>query len=200
MNRELADQLRLAYQETKVIHNGTTWMGRTAKKCPTDAWIYQELICEIKPDIIIETGSGVGGSSEFLADMCTLSGSGRVITVDINEIKVRHSKVTQILGSSIEPSTVKKVEEEIGEGDNKILVILDSDHSYDHVLAEIEAYKKWVNIGSCLIVEDSYFEPTKRAVEFFMQDNSEFAVDTRCEKFLFTFNPGGFLRRVKWNA
>lgn len=186
--------------------DNTFWMGVKTEKNPLDMWIYQEILHKIRPELIIETGTRHGGSAMFLANMCDLLNVGQIITIDVRMPKPapQHPRITYIHGSSADPQIVQQVHRSAM---NKapVLIILDSDHRADHVLAELRAYHMLVTPGSYLIVEDSNingrpvlgnFGPgPAEAIEQFMQENSDFEVDQTCEKQLMTFNPGGFLRR-----
>ena len=186
----------------------TTWLGVPTEKCPLDLWIYQEILNEARPDVIVETGTRWGGSALFLASMCDLLGRGRVITIDIDVPgdRPRHDRITYLLGSSTSRTIVDEVHGQ-ARGSERVMVVLDSDHSMDHVLAELRAYADVVNVSSYMIVEDTNvngnpvlpgFGPgPMEAVNRFLHENDAFEVDRGWEKFLLTFNPGGFLRRVR---
>ena len=184
------------------------WQGVPVQKNPLDLWIYQEIIAESKPDIIIECGSGEGGTSLFLAHMCEIINNGMIITIDIENKhgQLHHNRIKFLLGSSTADQTVKQVKELIRK-DDKVLVILDSEHNKDHVLKEMNIYSKLVTSESYLIVEDtninghpvySFHGPgPMEAVKKFLKNNQDFIVDYRKEKFLFTFNPRGYLKKIK---
>jgi len=186
----------------------TYWMGVPIFKCPLDTWVYQELMWEVKPDVIIECGTCLGGSALFLAHTCDLMQRGRVITIDIDpsDGKPRHPRLTYMRGSSTAPEIVEAVKKQIAPLDN-VLVILDSDHSRQHVLNELRAYSPLVKMGGYVIVEDTNvnghpwnpeFGPGPwEAVDDFMRENDQFVVDKSREKFMMTFNPRGYLKRVK---
>ncbi len=183
----------------------TKWLGTPVLKCPFDLWIYQELITRVRPDVIVETGTHKGGSALYLASICDLLDHGRVITVDIREKSGRpeHPRITYLTGSSTAPEIVSRIKEE---ATGTIMVILDSYHSRDHVLEELEAYGPLVASGSYVIVEDTNmnghpshpkFGPGPwEAVEDFLGSHPEFRVDVDCEKFFLTMNPRGYLQRV----
>jgi cephalosporin hydroxylase len=186
----------------------TTWFGVPTLKCPSDLWIYQELIHELAPDLIVETGTADGGSGLFLATLCEAKGKGEVVSVDIEARPERpyHRRLTYVTGSSTDPAIIERLAERaVGVG--TVLVVLDSDHSHDHVLAELRAYAALVTPGSYLVVEDTninghpvyeHFGPgPMEAVEDFLKENDAFAVDRSREKFLLTFNPGGWLRKLR---
>jgi cephalosporin hydroxylase len=206
----VVDEFHRLYYETGFeggTWTDTTWFGVPALKCPSDLWIYQELIHELAPDLIVETGTADGGSGLFLATLCEAKGNGEVVSVDIEVRPERpsHRRLTYVTGSSTDPAIIERLAERAS-GARTVLVLLDSDHSHDHVLAELRAYARLVTPGSYLVVEDTninghpvyeHFGPgPMEAVEDFLKDNDAFAVDRSREKFLLTFNPGGWLRRI----
>jgi cephalosporin hydroxylase len=186
----------------------TAWLGVPAEKCPLDLWIYQEILHEVRPDVIVETGTRWGGSALFLASMCDLLGQGRVITIDIDVPGVRpnHERITYLVGSSTSQTIMDQVRGQVG-GVERVMVVLDSDHSMDHVLAELRAYADVVTVGSYLVVEDTnvngnpilpdFGAGPMEAVRRFLEENQAFEPDRSREKFLLTFNPNGFLRKIK---
>lgn len=184
-----------------------SWFGYQTLKCPFDLWMYQEILVRTRPDFVVETGTKYGGSALYLAMVLDLIGHGHVLTVDINPLPGRpeHPRITYLTGSSTDPSIVMEVEKRTGNA--RVLVILDSDHSAVHVLNEITAYSPLVQTGGYLIVEDTninghptysdYGPGPMEAVDKFLSENDEFARDARCERFMMTLNPKGYLRRVK---
>lgn len=186
--------------------NETFWLGVPTLKCPLDLWIYQEILHEIRPELILETGTASGGSALFLACMCDLLGQGEVVTVDLISQSGRpeHARITYLTGSSVSRRISEQIEPRVRRA-SRVLVILDSDHSRDHVLRELELYAPWVTAGSYLIVEDTNvnghpvaadFGPgPMEAVEEFLTSHPEFVLDPSREKFLMTFNPRGYLRK-----
>lgn len=186
----------------------TRWMGRRLLKCPLDLWQYQDMIHELRPDVIVETGTADGGSALFLAHMCDLVGHGRVVTVDIDHPRERlpdHPRITYITGSSVDPDVLEQVRKEVA-GAGAVIVLLDSDHSRDHVRAELDAYQHFVTPGSYMVVEDTNvnghpvgprFGPgPMEAVRGFLAGGPPFSVDRGRERYLMTQNPGGYLRRL----
>ncbi|GGA52481.1 CmcI family methyltransferase [Okeania sp. KiyG1] len=189
----------------------TFWMGYPLSKCPLDLWIYQEIMFTLKPDIVIETGTNYGGSTLYLAHMCDLISNGKVISIDITDHygggnRPKHERITYLLGSSTSNEIINQIRQLIPI-DSTVLVILDSDHHKHHVLDELRLYHEFVTPGSYLIVEDSGFNgnPVKQnfgpgpweAIEDFLKENSDFKIDREQEKFYMTFNPGGYLLKVK---
>ncbi len=193
--------------EKPQIWEKTYWLGQQTLKCPLDLWIYQEIIFDIKPDFIIETGTWNGGSALFLASICDILGKGNVITVDINKMDFpKHNRITYLIGSSVDEMIVNQVKNKIGASD-KVLVILDSDHAKNHVFKEMEIYSQMVSVGSYLIVEDTninghpvfpeFGDGPMEAVYEFVKLHDNFIVDKEKEKFLLTFNPHGYLKKIK---
>lgn len=208
---DIVSQFHLFYYNSYLIHQTwdcTFWLGVKTMKCPLDLWIYQEIIHERRPDLIIETGTESGGSALYLACICDLVKKGKVITVDIEDKTGRpcHPRIQYLLGSSTSEEIVAQVRRQIGDHDT-VMVILDSDHSMEHVLKELRMYSGFVSPGSYLIVEDTNinghpvypeFGPgPMEAVDAFLEENKLFIVDRSREKFSLTFNPKGYLRRVR---
>jgi cephalosporin hydroxylase len=185
-------------------------MGVPALKCPLDLWVYQELLFERRPRLIVETGTRFGGTTLFLAQLCDLIGVGEVISVDVQPLsRPAHPRITYLEGSSTDPEIVHRIATR-QPSDGGVLVILDSDHRRAHVRRELEMYAPLLAPGDYLIVEDTNinghpvlpaFGPgPHEAVEEFLQAHPEFERDEAREKFLLTFNPGGYLRRRDANA
>ena len=184
-----------------------TWLGVQALKNPLDHWVYQEIMFETKPELVVETGTFHGGSAFFLATMCDVLGAGEVVSVDIEPLRddyPEHPRITYLGGRS---STDAGVLEEVRAraAGRRTLVVLDSDHSQAHVEAELEAYAPLVPVGCYVIVADSNLGLIRKdlmpgplpAIERFLARTDEFEVDREREKFLITFNPSGYLRRIR---
>jgi len=211
LEKEIVEQFHLLFYDSRMFGKtwvDTTFLGTKLEKCPFDLWVYQEILYEIKPEIIVECGTYRGGSALYLASMCDLLDHGEVITIDILERKNRpqHKRIEYLLGSSTYPEVVAKVKARI-QGKSPVLVILDSDHKKEHVLNELNIYGEIVTRGSYLIVEDSNINghPVKpefgpgpmEAVNEYMKNNSSYIVDKTKEKYFLTFNPHGYLRKLK---
>ena len=198
----------LYYYERDQTWRNTRWLGTDVLKCPLDLWVYQELLHELRPDLIIETGTAFGGSAAYLASLCDLLGKGRIVTIDAKQQPGRpsHPRVRYRTGLSTDPAIVAELHGQVRPGD-RVLVILDSDHSEQNVLAELRAYHELVSVGSYCIVEDSNvnghpvsseFGPgPMEAIHAFLREQDAFEIDREREKFFLTFNPSGFLKRVK---
>ena len=188
------------------IFKRTTWMNVPCFKCPLDLWIYQEIIAEIQPDLIIETGTHMGGSALFMAHMLDIVGKGEIITIDVVKTAPRpdHPRIRYVTGSSADPDLIQAMLDD--RPDEMRLAVLDSDHSKSHVLNELNLLAPYVSLGSYIIVEDtninghpsytSFGEGPYEAVEEFLESTRNFTVDYSKEKFLMTFNPNGYLKRI----
>lgn len=204
---DIVDEFHKLYYESQNTWRNTFWLGVPAQKCPLDLWIYQEIIFEVRPDVIIECGTFAGGSALFLASVCDAVKRGTIITIDVEarEGRPKHKRIKYLLGSSTSQEIVAKVRSYI-KNRHPVMVILDSDHSKDHVLNELRIYNRFVTRGSYLIVEDTNinghpvfaeFGPgPMEAVQEFLSENKAFVVDRSWGKFYMTFNPDGWLRRV----
>jgi len=208
---EIVERFHRLYYDYRIFGGTwvkTFWCGVPTEKCPLDLWIYQEIIWEQKPDVIVECGTKYGGSALFMASILDLLHNGNVVTIDIDNKPERpkHERIVYLHGSSTSMQIVRSVESLIRE-DNKVMVILDSDHTKGHVIEEMRNYSKLVTKGSYLIVEDTNlnghpvtpnFGPgPMEAVEEFLRENTDFIVDEdKGRKFLLTFNPKGYLRKI----
>lgn len=145
---------------------GFSWMGRPIIQLPEDMIRMQEVIFQLRPDWIIETGIAHGGSLIYYASLCKTMDHGRVLGIDI-EIRPHNRAaieahplfgfVEMLEGSSIDPAIVQQVATRVQPGE-RVLVILDSNHSYDHVYAELEAYAPLVSAGSYLVATDGIMQ------------------------------------------
>lgn len=208
--RALLDQFHNYYYhkaEQKTWDN-TFWLGVKSWKLPLDMWIYQEILFDVKPDVVIECGTYKGGSAYYFATLFDMMKKGRVITIDIAKQPdlPQHPRITYLLGSSTAPEIVKQVKSLVKPGE-RVLVALDSDHHKDHVLNEMRIYGAMVPTGSYMVVEDTNvnghpvykeFGPgPMEAVNAYLGENNNFVIDVEREKFGLTFNPRGYLRRVQ---
>jgi cephalosporin hydroxylase len=200
-----------------------TWMGRPILQFPQDLVVLQEIIWATRPDLIIETGIAHGGSLVFDASMLELlGGDGYVLGIDIDirahnraaiEAHPMAKRIRMIEGSSIDPEVVRQVSEHAA-GKTSVMVILDSNHTHEHVLAELQLYAPLVSVGNYCVVFDTSVEDApdelfrdrpwgkgnnpKTAVWEFLRQNDAFEIDRSMEnKALITVAPDGFLRRVK---
>ena len=183
------------------------WQGVPTWSLPQDLWVLQELIEETRPELLVETGTRYGGTALFFAGLFDLIGAGSVVSVDVEQWpaapRVReHPRIELLEGSSTSPEIVARVRE-LAAG-KRVMVNLDSEHSAEHVLAELDAYAPLVSSGCYLVVDDTVlgrgFPPLGgwrgpgHALEQWLPSHPEFEVDAGRER-LGTFSPGGFLRR-----
>lgn len=199
------------------------WLGRPIIQFPQDMISMQEIIWQVKPDLIIETGIAHGGSLIFYASMLELlEGEGKVLGIDIDirahnrnaiEKHPMFRRITMIEGSSIDETIAQQVHD-FARGSKTVLVTLDSNHTHDHVLKELELYSALVTKGSYLVVFDTIIEDLpdnffpdrpwgkcnnpKTAVHEFLQSNDRFVIDKDIDnKLLISVAPDGYLRCVK---
>ena len=202
--------------DTKYVY-GFSWLGRPIIQLPEDLIRIQEIIYKIKPDIIIETGVAHGGSLVFYATLCKAIGKGSVIGIDIkirkkNKILIEKNELSKFIhlieGNSISKKTYNKVVSKIKRKD-KILVILDSNHTKKHVLSELNMYSKLVSKNSYIVACDGIMKylnnapRTKKdwsvsnpieAINLFLKNNKKF----KCIEPKFQFNEGLIKSRVTY--
>jgi cephalosporin hydroxylase len=210
LENDIVNRFHKLYYDSNIFGRSwgnTHWLGVRALKCPLDLWLYQEIIHELQPDLIVETGTAGGGSALFLASICDLVGNGAVVTIDIEakEGRPRHPRITYLHGSSTAEGIVDEVRK-LAERAGSVMVVLDSDHNKDHVLVELSLYSRFVTPGSYLIVEDTnvnghpvfpeHGPGPMEAVAEFLKEQKGFVVDKDKEKFFLTFNPNGYLRKI----
>jgi cephalosporin hydroxylase len=185
----------------------STYFGVQAVKNPGDAWIYQEIITAMEPDVIVEVGVKHGGGTLMLAHLCDLLGKGKVLGVDItlslvHEKTINHPRVTLFEGDACEQ--FENIKALIGPND-RVLVIEDSAHTYQNTIDVLNTYSSLIDVGDYLIVEDSInyegvfpnqdFGVARAIQEFVNQGN--FVSDRTKEPYVITWNPKGFLKRIK---
>ena len=185
-----------------------SWLGWRVPKAPTDLFAYQELIHRVRPDWIIETGPGPGGRTLFLASICELVEHGSVISVDPagSTDRPEHPRITYVPGVAHAESSAADVRTIVGE-EPHALVILGTRGSRQRVLAEFELFAPFVPVGSYVIVEDTIVNGhpvwpgagagPMEAVKTIVNRRASFASDHDLEKYGLTFNPNGYLKRVR---
>lgn len=196
----------LAWFHRNCVFNNK-WMGRQAQKPPLDAWVFQEIIWDTKPSIIIEIGNYSGGSTLFLANILDAIGFGKILAIDIDHTKIKdltHERIKWITGDATNTEVFQKVKNEIKQGD-RIMIIEDSSHTYENTLSILELYSNLVSSGCYFVIEDGickedYIDGPKpgpyEAIHKFLKQHDEFKVDKNREKFLLTYNPDGYLLKI----
>jgi cephalosporin hydroxylase len=205
-----------------------SWLGRPIIQYPQDLIAIQEIVWAVQPDLIIETGIAHGGSLIFSAAMLELNSAcggpadGQVLGVDIDirphnraaiEAHPMSKRITMIQGSSIAPEVIERVRL-AARSKQRVLVMLDSNHTHEHVLAELEAYAPLTSVGSYCIAFDTVVEDMpaemfpdrpwgpgnnpKTAVWEYLKSHTEFEIDKRVDhKLLISVAPDGYLKRVR---
>jgi cephalosporin hydroxylase len=204
------------------------WLGRPIIQYPQDIVAMQELIWAVQPDLIVETGIAHGGSLILWASLIELNAAcggpqdGRVVGIDIDirphnrttiEAHPMYKRITLIEGSSVDAAVVAQVKAAAAERE-RVLICLDSNHTHDHVLAELEAYAPLTSVGSYCVVFDTIIEDLpadmfperpwgpggnpKTAVREYLKSHPEFQIDQQMDdKLLVSVAPGGYLRRLR---
>jgi cephalosporin hydroxylase len=207
---KLSAEFRLMYEPT--------WLGIPVIQVPCDIVAMQELIWRLRPDWIVECGVAHGGSAVLYASICELAGKGRVLGVDAEIRKFNRAAISAhplahrielIEGGSTDEATFRRVQAAVS-GASRVLVVLDSNHSAEHVFAELELYQSLVTAGSYVVVMDGAQadvwdiprgKPEWRethpleAIERFLRAHPEFTEDPHYTRFHVTSCPHGFLRR-----
>ena len=183
------------------------WLGHPIWQNVLDLWVIQEVIAEVKPQLLVECGTNRGGSSLFFAHLFDLMGRGNVITIDIQKMhNLSHPRVTYLIGSSTSGEVVGTVRERAIASQGPVIVILDSDHSQQHVRRELECYAPMVTPGSYCLVQDGIIDTLSTfrggrpgplpAIEQFLETTTNFDLDEGLSKrFLISHHPKGWLRR-----
>lgn len=220
--KQAASQFNTESNKAQYSYN-FSWMGRPIIQYPQDMIAMQELIWEIKPDLIIETGIAHGGSLIYYASLLELIGHGEVLGIDIDirehnrkeiEKHPMFKRITMIEGSSISKEIIDKVA--VFASDKKrVLVSLDSNHTHEHVWQELNLYSPFVSLGSYIVVFDTIVEDLpegyfsqerpwgignnpKTAVHQFIKENDRFVIDHSIDqKLLISVAPEGYLKRIK---
>jgi cephalosporin hydroxylase len=218
--RRLSNEWRSLALDRHYMHN-FSWWSRPVIQLPGDIVAMQEIILAVKPDLIVECGIAHGGTLVMYASLLQLLGKGEVVGVDIDirqhnrhaiESHPMAGRISLIEGSSIDPKVAARVHEKAS-GKNAVLVCLDSNHTHDHVLRELELYAPLVTSGSYCVVFDTFIEDMpddfvwedrpwgkgnnpKTAVHEYLRRRPDFEIDKSVEdKVLITSAPDGFLRR-----
>ncbi|HET9279812.1 MAG TPA: cephalosporin hydroxylase family protein [Flavitalea sp.] len=219
--RDAAAQFNVQSNKAQYSYN-FSWMGRPIIQYPQDMIAMQEIIWQLKPDLIIETGIAHGGSLIYYASIMELIGKGEIVGIDIEirehnrkeiENHPMYKRIKMVEGSSISQDTVDAVKKFVN-GKKTVLVSLDSNHTHEHVLSELNLYAPFVTPGSYLVVFDTIVEDMpdnylpgrawsrgdnpKTAVWEFLKQNPDFEIDHAIDnKLLISVAPEGYLKRIR---
>lgn len=208
----LYDRVGDLYLGTVVRHTDNfadvTWLGHPIWQNVLDLWTLQEAIAEIRPSLILETGTNRGGSAMFYANLLDLlDNDGRVVTVDLERMHdLVHPRIDFLIGSSVGADVLGKMQAAVERAEGPVLVVLDSDHRREHVAAELELYAPFVTSASLMLAQDGIVDAHRifsegrpgpgPAIAEFLAHHDEFYVDeSRDRRFLATHHPRGWLRR-----
>lgn len=224
-NKNTKELEKIGKQWTKVAAENRLsyeidWLGVPVIQTPEDLVLMQELIFNVQPDIIVETGVAHGGSSIFYASLLELLDNGKLIGVDIdirdhNRVVIEshplYKRIEMIQRSSTSDATINEIKKRIPKN-SKVLVCLDSDHTKNHVLKELELYNELVSTGSYIVVFDTntselaelgtcdrkYIDNgPMEAVEEFLQNTDNFEIDKSYNKLYISYSQNGYLRRIR---
>ncbi len=218
--KEAAHNFNVVSNNEKYSYN-FSWMGRPIIQYPQDMIAMQELIWDIKPDLIIETGIAHGGSLIYYASLMELIGKGEIVGIDIDirahnraeiEAHPMFKRITLLEGSSLSAEIAEQVKK-LAADKQTIMVSLDSNHTHDHVLEELRLYAPYTSIGSYCVVFDTIVEDMpkamydrpwdvgnnpKTAVWEYLRENDSFEINEEIDnKLLISVAPQGYLKRVK---
>lgn len=208
LNTPKGEQVKITVQSIDKGHHKITYKGIKAIKCPFDYVIYQMIICEVKPDLVIEIGTNIGGGALYIADLLDCNGKGVLHTIDI---------IDQVDPNAKEHKRIKFFTEgwenydlELTKGFEKILIIEDASHLYKDTLAILNKFHSIVSKNSYFIIEDGiinelglekeYLGGPLKAIREFLPNHQEYLVDRKwCDMFgkNATFNVNGYLKKIK---
>ena len=188
------------FYNSRQTHGMTYYHGVPALKNPLDLWVYQEIIWDLKPTLIVETGTAYGGSALFFADALDAVGAGTVLSIDLEPSGQLppHPRITYVRGSSTDPAIVTAVRRAAATHP-RVMVTLDSDHGWPHVTEELQAYADLVTPGHFLVVEDVNIDREAAigwkggggpgvAVDYWLPDHPEFQPAAMAERYLLTMH------------
>jgi cephalosporin hydroxylase len=193
------------HHQAIVLALRASWLGIPTLKNPLDAWVMQEILHEVRPDIVVEIGGGAGGSALFFCTVLEGMAHGRVVSIeaDARHWKASHPRLTLIEADCADRSVIKQVQELCA--GKRTLIVHDADHTRSAVLRDLQAYSPLVSPGSYFVVEDGIVdvldipgftgEGPLAAIRDFIRNHPEFEIDKSRERYLLTYNPSGYIRR-----
>jgi cephalosporin hydroxylase len=211
-NRVMGRGVRSLFFNDLIFHTNNfgdvKWLGHPIWQNVLDLWTIQETIAEIKPALLIETGTNRGGSSLFYAQLFDLLETpAHIVTIDVERLhQLTHPRITYLIGSSTSQQIVESCQKLVENATGPVMVILDSDHSEPHVRRELELYTPFVTPESYCLVQDGVIDRLRifrsgrpgplPAIQSFLRASPDFELDTRrTERFLITHHPAGWLKR-----
>lgn len=197
----------MLYHQREIVMERCFWMGKRAMKNPLDAWIYQEIVHETRPEAIFELGAAFGGSTLYLANLLDLLGEGIVVSIDHSRAAydVEHPRIHAVTGDTRSPEVIEQVSSLCA--GRRTMGIHDASHDADVVIQDLRNYSPLISPGCYFVVEDGIADlipPHKggaagpgplSAVRSFVSENADFEIDQARERYLITYNPSGYLRR-----
>ncbi len=220
-DQDIIDRFHVLSYHNPAGWQGSKWLGIPCMQNPNDVWVIQEIMADVRPDVVIETGTAHGGGTALWATLLrAVNPASRLITIDLDpnireyqidprvfEIPVVKDAVDFVIGSSVDPDTISKVagiRDSIGP---KTMVMLDSNHCAHFVVQELEAYAPLVSVGSYLIVQDTNLNGHPifpgwgrgpwEALDDWLPGHPEFESDRSREHLLLHMHPRGYLRRLR---
>jgi cephalosporin hydroxylase len=202
---ELREEFIDAFWRSKTWEQ-TSWLGKWTGKAPTDLLAYQDLVFRVKPDWIIETRTGGGGRAFFLATVCDLLGNGRVLSIEDYPVDklAEHPRISYLRRDPADERILDEVREIVGENPRALLIL--GAEKRQNVLAAFRNLSGFVAKGSYAVIEDTIlnghpvwtgFGPGPREAAGDIADEGKFVPDPALERYGLTFNPGGFLKRIR---
>ncbi len=208
----IPDELRMNFVDAfwqSLAWRDTTWLGQRVPRTPTDLFVYQEILQRVRPEWIIETGAASGGRALFLASICELLGKGRVCSIDVTvgEHVPQHPRITYLEGRVQEPELVERVRELVGDEPNAVVILGSQPMTHMRAHKEFDVLRPFVPVGSYVVIEQTVVNGhpvwpghgpgPSEAAKRILALNDDFAADTALERFGLTFNPGGYLKRLR---
>ena len=192
---------RLYHHHARRTWRDTRYRGTRVDAYPTDLWVYQELVEELRPSLVVQTGTFRGGTALLLADRLQILGRGQVVTIDaeVEPRRPQHPRLTYLTGRPDDPAVVREVQERIT-GTDPVLAVLGAARTAEEVRAELDAYAPLLPTGSVLVVEHTDHPGPAAAVRDFLAETTDYEVDPRGDRHFLTQHPGGLLRRVGGDA
>lgn len=187
--------IRSSHNNDNFRDNVPRWMGHKVIKFPDDLLLYQQVLYNKKPDILIETGTRFGGSALFYANMFDLLGHGQVITIDVNDFpkKPKHPRIIYLIGKSVSGKVLDDVHK-IAYG-KKCMVSLDSSHKLNYVRGELYHYHQYVSPGQYLVVEDAQCSYKQALIKEFLSEHENFIKTDITDQFLVHTTKDGWIKR-----